>query len=404
MSARMIGALCAGTALLAAGLSTGTKIYYALCALIALMVVYGLASVLWTVFTVQISMKGVKPRVERGENLMTILSVSHKSLFPAGRVRVVLNVPASSGIQQIDAAIPPFCKKAFRYVIRCPHRGSYEVGISGLSASDIFGFFCITRHAQRKLMRMEVYPKTPQMQGMKLKSSDIGPEFISRAAEDNASPSDIRKWQEGDELKKVHWKLSLRKREMMVRTFEESARPDTLIIPDLSEISALPDQRLTVEDCICEAALGAAKAQLRAGFPVRMPLQSRRPQELSGKFVNDMPGFVDAVRQVAFDCPYAYEEVLTLMMRRMQRTGGAVLITSRLTMRTADIAMRMQKSGIQVKLIWATDATRAQTLEMVEMLKLYGVLVEKINPWADVQADGNANMQPEPLKEMILDT
>ena len=54
---------------------------------------------------------------------------------------------------------------------------------------------------------------------MPLKASDVGPEFISRAAEDNASPSGVRKWQDGDELKKVHWKLTLKKREVMVRTY-----------------------------------------------------------------------------------------------------------------------------------------------------------------------------------------
>ena len=34
----------------------------------------------------------------------------------------------------------------------------------------------------------------------------------------------------------------MRRRELMVRTFEESSRPDTLIVPDLAEIQALPDQ------------------------------------------------------------------------------------------------------------------------------------------------------------------
>ena len=403
MNGRLFGALCAMITLLATGLATGTPIYYALFALILLMTLFSLASVLWTLFTVQLAMKGVKPRVERGEKLMTILGIRHKSLLPAGNLQVVLNVPGSSGRQEINVSLPPFARKAFRYVILCPHRGSFDVGIAGICVKDVFGFFEIARTKQRKLMRVEVYPRVSDVPGMQLKSSDIGPEFISRAAEDNASPSDIRKWQDGDELKKVHWKLSLRKRELMVRTFEESARPDTLIIPDLSEISALTDQRLTMEDCICEAALSAAKAQLKAGFPVRMPLETRRPQELSGKFENEIPAFVDAMKSVVFDCPYAYEEVLSLMLRRMQRTGGAILITARLTTRTADTAMRMQKSGMQVKLIWITDATRNETLEMLERLKMAGVQVEQVNPWADGGYGGAQAGSAAPNGEITFD-
>ena len=190
----------------------------------------------------------------------------------------------------------------------------------------------------------------------------------------------------------MHWKLSLRKRELMVRTFEESARPDTLVIPDLSEITALQDLRLTLEDLICEACLSAAKAQLEAGFPVRMPLQSGRPQEIAGKSVADLPGFVEALMHVAFDSPYPYEQVLMLMLQRMQRTGGAVLVTSRMTSRTADIAMRMQRSGIQVQLIWATDAPRDEALEMLERLKMSGAQVRTVDPWAE-------DAQPAPREE-----
>ena len=63
MSARLIGVLAAMVALLAAGLATGTRIYYLLFFILLLMVVYGLISVLWTLPSAQVSMKGVRPRV-----------------------------------------------------------------------------------------------------------------------------------------------------------------------------------------------------------------------------------------------------------------------------------------------------------------------------------------------------
>lgn len=384
MNARLGGALAAMVALLAAGLATGTRVYYALCILIALLLFYALASILWLLMTVKVSMKGVRPRMLRGEKLMTILTVEHRSPLPAGSLRIRLNVPGGmGGRQEIRVSVPPFVKRNFRNVIRCPHRGSYEVGVTRLSASDPFGLFEFSRKADARLLRVEVSPRPMRLEPMILKASDVGPEFRSRATEDAASPSDIRSWRDGDELKKVHWKLSLRKRELMVRTFEESARPDTLVIPDLGEVTALKDQKLTLEDAICEAALGAVKAQLEAGFPVRMALQSTRPQELAGRAVADLPGFSDALMRAQFDCPHPYEQVLMLVFQRMQRTGGAVLATGRLTTRTVDIAMRMQQRGVQVKLIWATDAPRDEALEMLERLKMAGASVECVDPWAE---------------------
>ena len=384
MSGRFLGVLAAMAALLSAGLATGTRIYYALCILLALMIVYALASIAWMLLTVRVTMKGVRPRVVRGERLMTILTVEHRSVLPVGSLRIALNVPGGTGgRQEIRVDVPPFVKRNFRNVIRCPHRGSYEVGVTKLTACDLFGLFEFSRKSGIKLLRVEVCPKAMELLPMELRAADVGPEFRSRATEDTASPSDVRAWRDGDELKKVHWKLSLRKREMMVRTFEESARPDTLVIPDLGEVTALRDQKLTLEDAICEAALGAAKAQLEAGFPVKMPLQSRRPKELSGRSPADLPGFADALMRAEFDCPHPYEQVLMLVFQRMQRTGGAVLATSRLTTRTVDIALRMLSRGVQVKLIWATDAPRDEALQMVERLKMAGAAVERIDPWAE---------------------
>ncbi len=382
MNARLIGALFAMLTLLAAGLSTGTRVYYLLFFLLLVMILLGLASVLWTLFTVKIEMKGVRARVSRGETLMTVFTVKHTSLLPVASVRIQVNVPSSyAPMQEISVSTPPFAERSFRHVIQCPHRGVYEAGVTRIFARDMFGFFAISKKSGSKLIRMEVLPRVNFAESMQLKSVDIGPEFRSRATEDAASPSDVRNWQDGDSLKKVHWKLSMRRREIMVRTYEESARPDTLIIPDLSEITALKDQQLTVEDCICESCLAMAKAQLEAGYPVTMPLTSAQPQEISGRYATDLPAFADALLKVKFDSPFAYEKVLMQMMQRMQRTGGAVLATSKLTMRNADLAMRMQRSGVQVKLVWISDDPREEAMELLERLKMESVQVQRIDPW-----------------------
>jgi Na+-driven multidrug efflux pump len=75
-------------------------------------------------------------------------------------------------------------------------------------------------------------------------------------------------------------------------------------------------------------------------------------------------------------------QVLSLMLARMQRTGGAVLITAKLTTRIADIVLRMQKMGIRVRFIWITDAPRSESLEMLERLKMAGAEIRRVDPWS----------------------
>ena len=382
-STRRVGYALVAAALLAAGLSTGTRFYYLLFCLLVAMVALGALSALWTLATLRLDVQGVKRRVTRGDSIMTVFTVRHGCLLPVGAIAVELSVPSAYAPSQVvNVSTPPFVKRRFRQVIHCPHRGEYDAGVTRLSVTDVFGMMTFSRRPRSKLMRMEVQPRVLDARPLPLESVDQGPMPVRRSAEDNASPSDVRTWQQGDELKTVHWKLSLRKRAMMVRTYEETARPDTLVIPDLSEATSLRDLELTLEDAVCEAALAAAKAQLEAGCPVRVPLTGARPSELSGTTALDVPAIQDALMRVKFDSPYGYEQVLTLMLTRGQRTGGAVLITPRLTTRIADMALRMQQAGITTRLVWVVDDAPQAELEMLERLKMGNVRAERLDPWA----------------------
>ena len=381
-NARRVGYALVTAAMLAAGLSTGTRLYYLISLALLAMLLLGFVSVLWTLSTLKCELKGVRARVRRGDRLTALLTVRHACLLPVADIRVRLNVPSAyAPRQEVSVSCPPFAGYSFRQVISCPHRGIYEAGVSGFSARDVFGLVTLSRRGGARLAKLEVLPRPRSAQSLRLNAVDQGPQFLSRAAEDNASPSDIRAWQEGDELKKIHWKLSLRKRELLVRTYEESARPDTLIIPDLGQVTALRDHQLTLEDYVCEAALGAAQAQLRAGYPVRMPLVGKRPAELSGQGPADLAAFTDALMRADFDSPYPYEQVLTLMLARSQRTGGAVLITPRLTTRVADMAVRLQRWGVATRLIWVSDDEREESLELIERVRMGGVQAERLDPW-----------------------
>ena len=382
MNGRLTGVLAAAAALLAAGLSTGAQIYYLLAAALLAIVLLGLAAVVWTILTVRVTLRGVKPRVTRGDSLMTVFTVRHASLLPVAEIRVSMgSFSPGAAAQEISVRTPPLTERTFRHTIACPHRGVFEAGVTRVSARDLFGLVRLSRNPGMKKVSVEVLPRLNAAEPMELRASDMGPEFRATASEDTASPSDVRAWQDGDSLKKVHWKLSMRKRELMVRTYEESARPDTLVLLDLSPVSATASQVASLEDRLCEAAGEAVFAQLRAGYPVRMPLHSQQPTELSAQFPAQFEPILSRLAFVQFDCPYPFEQILALETRRMQRTGGVVLVTPRLTMRIADAAVRMRQMGMTVNVFWISDAQRDEALALTARLKLAGVGARVINPW-----------------------
>ena len=386
MNLRLTGALLAIFALTVTGLSTGGRVYYLVAALLTAMLLIGLVSGLWALFSVRVSVRELTSRAFRGDRLPLVFSVWHSCLMPIAGIVIEMDVPSQlTGIHEVTVRATPLKNHTFRQLLLCPHRGVYQVGIRRVRVRDVFGLFQFSRKIKTRGTILEVAPRQREGREMALGSVDSGPMYYTRATEDTASPSDVRAWQEGDSLKKVHWKLSMRRRQMVVRTYEEGARPDTLILPDLSGITALQDQALTLEDGICEACLAAAKAQLDAGYPVRMPLICTRPQELSAHHIADLAALSDALMRVPFDNPTPYEQVLMTIPSRMMRTGGAVLVTARLTSRVADMALKLRAGGARIRLVWVSEEARDESLQMLERLKMDGVEVERVDPLREGQ-------------------
>ena len=391
MSTKAGGLAASALTLLIVGLSTGAAVYYLMFGMLAAMLALAAATALSTLLTVRIKLKTPRAQVVRGGSVTLNLFVKRYTLLPISEIVVFISSAADEGIFfRMPVTLGPFEGKDYRFALNCPHRGRFSVGPKRLEVSDAFGIFKFRRKIKTEQSALEVLPRVLHAAPMVLEPGDIGPQTRIRMAEDAASPSDVRAWREGDVLKKVHWKLTMRKRELMVRTYEESARPDTLILLDVSPINAIRSKALTIEDALCEAALSMVKAQLSADHPVRMPLTSQDPIELAGRGMADFSRFLEAVTHLNFDGQYLFEQLALVEMRRIQRTGGMILITARLTANIADAALNMRRSGMQVMFMWITDSPRTETMELLTRMSLGGVMTRRVNPWQDL-ADGSVS-------------
>ena len=384
MTRRALYFLLAALAFLLAALSTGSQIYYLL--LIAMVCVFllSLIAVSTSVLTLRVGLKGVRKTVERGASVPLCATVRHDTILPVKTIALRLSVPDETGeLGTIELDAPPFISRSYELQLPCPHRGIYPIGVTDISVTDVFGLLNFKKKIDRCRFQVEVAPRARKLPAMPLGTGDIESNRMPRMTEDNASPADVRLWREGDALKKVHWKLSMRKRELMVRTYEESAKPDTLILLDLSPLGLLRAHALTIEDAVCETGAAIARAQLEEGYPVRMPLAAKQPTEVSGDNTAALPAFVSALTTVQFDSPYPFEKVILLEMRRMQRLGGAVLVTPRLNPRIADLAIQLRQGGMSVCVVWVTDNRREEALQLLSRLQDAGIRALRVDPWGD---------------------
>ena len=382
MSTKTVVFLLVALTLLAIALSTGGAIYYLLFWMLMMMMLISLETALTTLFTIRVNTVTQKNRAVRGETVAIRMNIRRSTVLPVGPVELEVSSPMDDRpVGRISVNLPPIKEKEYRYAMNCPHRGHYQMGVSRVSVSDIFGLFVFSRRMNPGKAKVSVIPRTETLPAMAIQPGDMGPQGQVKTSEDMSSPSGVRPWQDGDHLKKVHWKLTMRKRELMVRTYEESARPDTLVLMDVSPVNASRSQVLTIEDTMCDEAASAVLAQLTAGYPVRMPLTSAHPTEITGQFPGEIERFLQALTDLKFDSPYSFEQVLTLEMRRIQRTGGVLLVTAKLNTAIADYAIRMHRLGVSVQMNWVAESVTPESQTLKAQLEMSGVPVRQISPW-----------------------
>lgn len=374
--------VCFGFFLLCA-LSMGNRMYLLISVVIALSWVFAYASVRMAEKSVKVenALSGVK--VNRGDVVSMEISVSHKSLLPiapvALRMRATSNTPAGTiHLTQLGKR-----KQRVVHKFAADHVGAMFPGVDSYVVADVFGFFKREHKPDLAGQELLVLPVPFDVEPLTFAAGDMGVETMKRAMEDPSSPSDFRAYQQGDPLKRIHWKMSARKREIIVRQFEEPALPDALVLldtsaPHLGE-GVAPELAAYLQDALLETAASVVACQIRQDNPVRMPLIGERPMEYSSRMGLNV--LLDELARCSFTETERFERVLMMQMGELRKTGAVVIITTRLTSALADLIVRMKRMGPNVRLYFVTfRAEDPETTPLVGRLQQGGVEVNYVTP------------------------
>ena len=373
---------CFGFFLLCA-LSMGNRMYLLIAIIIALSWLCAVASVRMAEKSVKVEnmLSGVK--VNRGDVVSMEISVSHKSILPiapvALRMRATSNTPAGT------IHLTQLGKRRQRVVHKfaADHVGAMFPGVDSYLVSDVFGFFKREHKPDLKGQELLVLPVPFDVEPLTFAAGDMGVETMKRAMEDPSSPSDFRAYQQGDPLKRIHWKMSARKREIIVRQFEEPALPDALVLLDTSpphvSQGVPPENAPFLQDALLETAASVVACQIRQDNPVRMPLVGDRPMEYSSRM--GLAVLLDELARCTFNETERFERVLMMQMGELRKTGAVVIITTRLTSALADLIVRMKRMGPNVRLYLVTfQAEDPDVVPLVGRLQQGGIEVNYVTP------------------------
>ena len=379
MTARGFYTLLFGVIMLLTALSVGSQGAFLLgvCALAAFFL--SLLSVLFAFFTCSTQQSLGAGEVQRGESCAYTLSVRMFAPLPIAPLALYISLPSG---RKNEFTLPArlFGHTLSENLFSCPHVGVFSVGVISIAIGDVFGLFRFVRIEKSPLLPVTVLPVPRETSPLPISPGEGENSGAQRAQADRTTPADTRAWQEGDELKRVHWKLSMRRQSLMVHTYETPQRPDALILVDLAPVPFEGTHRAAVIDALTETCAGVLKSLLDSHRIARMPLSGDQPRELSGQEPQALAPMLHALAQESFSRPSDFSRVLLLASRRMRRTGSTAVITASLTPTVADAVIALSRMGprMRVYLIAPGELTQEQS-QLLHLLETCCVETQHIS-------------------------
>ena len=341
-------------ALLVAAFSTGSAVFLLAAAVLLVLMLTGFVSVWQAARTLTIASDLSGRTVQRGEDVTLSVTVHHKGFLPIAPIRLELAATPDMPETSVRLKDAPGKHQRLTLPFHAAHVGVCAPGVKAYTVEDLFGMFSVTKTPEAQQGELLVLPTTFPVEDLSFAPGDSGLETMARATEDVTNPTDVRAYQPGDAIKKIHWKLSMRKRELMVRRFEEPVLPEALVLMDCSPPPTWghPEAEADVRDTLLETAASVVAHQMHSDHSVRLPLLGAHPVEYEKSM--GMPLLLENLARLDFSETDRFERVLLLETRRMRKVGVTVVIAARLNSRMVDVMIRMRKMGPYVRLYLVT--------------------------------------------------
>ncbi len=364
--------------LLISGLYSGERLFFVGFVLMCLVLALSIVSVLYTAAMFKYLQTLTPLQGVKGETVRYKLQLSNDHWLPIAYLSIRFDtIESLLGGQpsRITTSLMPRSCLDREEDILCRYRGRWQVGVKSAEIRDFFGLISIrlnvTRFLSHKPISLLVKPRIVHLSRLPMRrKKDEGPmETLPRRTDDTAMMSDVRKYAHGDQLKKIHWKLTARMREIMVKNYEESSLPDLLLYLDTNSLDMERMDRLNLEDTLVECAAAVVHHLLLNHMPVSMITYGKTRMQLRGSRPEHFQSFYTLLSDIPFDGRFSAEDVLTNDLKMVTYSGNLFLITWRFTDKLYDLLMMMNTSGLNITVIYVYPVAAGSLTEVKEALE-----------------------------------
>lgn len=276
--------------------------------------------------SLEVAFEGTKEHLVLGEPFLLKITVKNNSIIPLLNVWLMLTMGNEffevKGVHRLN--IPAFMKQRneIKYELSSEYLGVVSVHASGITVMDWLGFFRF--HKKISLQKEYVIipdsrlPAEPDAVAMDAGMTEA--EENPKKGYDFSEVTDVREYQPGDKLQNIHWKLSAKKDEIMVKERESLSSSRMLVFVEL-----LQDESMVLND-ILVAAYGMARYLLENQISFELKYWSIKAQELKSCTVFNPGELDDWMEQIYYETAYKEDGLGRRMMQQLFPETGFLVI------------------------------------------------------------------------------
>lgn len=205
--------------------------------------------------------------VERGTQLKLQLTAQNRFFFPCSTLYVTASMPDVEEHREAKLifSLGAFENKQLNFVYPSKFRGEYVVSINKAYIFDILKLFKFTKtfNYQKSIL---VVPKIYDVySGEEYKNVTEQETEIQTNQISGGERSFVRKYKDGDEVRKIHWKLSSKQEDYMVWQSARSALQTAVVFCDVREYSDNSAENAFNSDISIEAGIAACLFGIKQG-------------------------------------------------------------------------------------------------------------------------------------------
>lgn len=228
-------------------------LFYVMCILPLITLILNFAAVKGFKYTQSIDIKDAV----KGQRIVFRYGIHNETpvIFPHVKIKFCnSDIIFAHNLETLNLTLKPFSSVTENVVLECRYRGQYAIGIEYFEFIDFSGIFSF-RYRIKNPYVVTVRPLVINLGRFSINTSLASEvnSMLSSGYQDFSSVSSIRKYVYGDSRKSVHWKLTAKLGELMVRKYEFTSESEAVMIidfcsPDLEKINSI-----AMEDKLVEA-------------------------------------------------------------------------------------------------------------------------------------------------------